>query len=181
MEPEKEGHERARNRKTSLFQLICLFPLNRPFFRLPPFIPLDFAFSLGQLLLLQHCKVSLLCMQQQRWSTLFLLFYDLLLNIQFLGMQFRQKPRNFRGLFGEKHNLAVFSTPLFCMMPLTTLYKYEARVRVPLNFCITLCFYYVIELLMLISKMVLVFHLSKQTQTKIHFSVWHFLAVPSPS
>lgn len=58
MEPEKEGHERARNRKTSLFQLICLFPLNRPFFRLPPFIPLDFAFSLGQLLL-QHCKVSL--------------------------------------------------------------------------------------------------------------------------
>lgn len=61
-------------------------------------------------------------------STLFLLFYDLLLNIQFLGMQFRQKPRNFRGLFGEKHNLAVFSTPLFCMMPLTTLYKYEARV-----------------------------------------------------
>ena len=53
--------------------------------------------------------------------------------------------------------------------------------RVPTIFCISLCFWYVIELLMLISKMVLVFHLSKQTKTKTDFFIWHFLAVPSPS
>ena len=34
---------------------------------------------------------------------------------------------------------------------------------------------------MLISKMVLVFHLSKQTKTKTDVFIWHFLAVPSPS
>ena len=56
-----------------------------------------------------------------------------------------------------------------------------AITRVPTIFCISLCFGYVIELLMLFSKMVLVFHLIKQTKTKTRFFIWHFLAVPSPS
>ena len=121
MEPEKRDMKaKARNRKTSLFQLICLFPLNRPFFRLPPLFPCSwFCFfvsrALGQLLL-QHCKVSL-CVCSSNVSRLFFYCFTTCFWIYNFWGYFRQKPRNFRGLFGEKHNLAVFSTPLFCMMP----------------------------------------------------------------